>query len=330
MAQKRPSASGQRDYRGADERNAIRLYLQDIGQIPLITPEKEIELAALIKKGDMAARDLMIKSNLRLVVKIAHDYSNFGLPLIDLISEGNIGLIKAVERFDPQKGGKLSTYAAWWIKQSIKRALANQSKTIRLPVHLVDKISKMRRTAMQLQEELGREPTDEEIAEAIQIPVNKVAHLKSVSVRPTSLDAPVGDDDTTQFGDLVGDENAATPFENLRDKTLQADVNRMIEQLDEREAEIIKLRFGLEGRTPQTLEEVGEVFGITRERVRQLQNMALSQMRKAMYDMEKQRTVEEIEEDRREQEKMEVFREFFEKKLGRERKKESKSKSRRS
>lgn len=316
MADKRSSAP-EREHRGPDEHNSIRLYLQDIGQIPLITPEKEIELAAKIKKGDKEARDLMIKSNLRLVVKIAHDYANFGLPLIDLISEGNIGLIKAVERFDPAKGGKLSTYAAWWIKQSIKRALANQSKTIRLPVHLVDKISKMRKVAMQLQEELGREPTDDEIAEAINIPVNKVAHLKSVSVRPTSLDAPVGDDDTTQFGDLVGDENAATPFENLRDKTLQADINAMIEELDEREAKIIKLRFGLEGQTPKTLEEVGEMFGITRERVRQLQNMALSQMRKNMYKMEKQRTIEEIEEDRREKEKMEVFREFFEKKMTR-------------
>ncbi len=303
-----------RDYRGSDERNAIRLYLQDIGQIPLITPQKEIELAAKIKKGDKAARDLMITSNLRLVVKIAHDYANFGLPLIDLISEGNIGLIKAVERFDPQKGGKLSTYAAWWIKQSIKRALANQSKTIRLPVHLVDKISKMRKVGMSLQEELGREPTDDEVAEVLGIPVNKVAHLKSVSVRPTSLDAPVGEDDSTQFGDLVGDENAPTPFENLREKTLQADIRQMIDNLDEREARIIKLRFGLEGNTPKTLEEVGEQFGITRERVRQLQNMALSQMRKNMVKMERQRSIGEIEEERREVEKMEIFREFFEQK----------------
>lgn len=321
MAEKTTTATRNRpkkqkdEPRTADERNSIRLYLQDIGQIPLITPAKEIELAAKIKKGDKDARDLMIKSNLRLVVKIAHDYANFGLPLIDLISEGNIGLIKAVERFDPAKGGKLSTYAAWWIKQSIKRALANQSKTIRLPVHLVDKISKMRKVAMRLHEELGREPTDEEVAEAVQIPVNKVAHLKSVSVRPTSLDAPVGEDDSTHFGDLVGDENAATPFETLRDKTLQADIYSMIGQLDKREAEIIRLRFGLEGNTPKTLEEVGEIFGITRERVRQLQNMALSQMRKNMSKMEKQRTVEEIAEDRREKEKMEVFREFFETKM---------------
>src|SRR6187200_892089 len=162
-----------------DSDTGIKIYLREIGQIPLLTPQQEIDLAAKIKRGDKEARALMIRSNLRLVVKIAHDYSNLGLPLLDLISEGNIGLMKAVERFDPAKGGKLSTYAAWWIKQSIKRALANQSKTIRLPVHLVDKISKMRRTAMQLTEQLGREPSDEELAAELQIPTSKVAHLKS-------------------------------------------------------------------------------------------------------------------------------------------------------
>src|SRR5512140_3461719 len=192
-----------------DSDTGIKIYLREIGQIPLLTPEQEIELAAKIKKGDREARALMIRSNLRLVVKIAHDYANLGLPLLDLISEGNIGLMKAVERFDPAKGGKLSTYAAWWIKQSIKRALANQSKTIRLPVHLVDKISKMRRTAMKLTEELGREPTDEELAIEWQIPTSKVAHLKSVSVRPASRDAPVGDEgDSATFGEIVGDDNA--------------------------------------------------------------------------------------------------------------------------
>src|SRR4026208_1012366 len=195
-----------------DSDTGIKIYLREIGQIPLLTPEQEIELAAKIKVGDKAARSLMIRSNLRLVVKIAHDYANLGLPLLDLISEGNIGLIKAVERFDPRKGGKLSTYAAWWIKQSIKRALANQSKTIRLPVHLVDKISKMRRTAMQLTEQLGREPTDEELAAELQIPTSKVAHLKSVSVRPASLDAPIGEDgDSATFGEIVGDDNAGRP-----------------------------------------------------------------------------------------------------------------------
>ncbi len=203
------------------ERSNLQIYLQEIGKTALLTIEEEIALAKRIRRGDKAARDHMIKANLRLVVKIAMDYKDFGLPLLDLISEGNIGLVKAVERFDPRKGGKLSTYAAWWIKQSIKRALANQSKTIRLPVHLVDKISKMRKTAMQLSERLGREPTDEELAMELQIPTSKVAHLKSVSVRPASLDAPVGEDgDSATFGEIVGDENATSPYDNLRDKNL--------------------------------------------------------------------------------------------------------------
>src|ERR1700756_234503 len=178
-----------------DSETGIKIYLREIMQTPLLTAQQEIELAARIKKGDQKARAWMIKANLRLVVKIAHDYSNLGLPLLDLISEGNLGLMKAVERFDPAKGGKLSTYGAWWIKQSIKRALANQSKTIRLPVHLVDKISKMRRTAMKLQEILGREPTDEELAEELGISTLRVAQMPTAAIRPASLDAPIGDDD---------------------------------------------------------------------------------------------------------------------------------------
>lgn len=295
------------------ERNSIKVYLQEIGRIPLLTPAQEVSLARRIQGGDKDARDLMIKSNLRLVVKIAHDYKDFGLPVLDLISEGNIGLIKAVERFDPEKGGKLSTYAAWWIKQSIKRALANQSKTIRLPVHLVDKISRMRKTAMMLTEELGREPTDEELAEVLELPVNKVSHLKSVSVRPTSLNAPVGEGgDSTEFGEIVGDENSPTPYENLDEKSMKLDLRAMIDDLDDREAKIIKLRFGLEGDTPLTLEEVGQMFGITRERVRQLQNIALSRMRKIMTSNERQHTAEEIEMENRERKRMEVFKEFYE------------------
>jgi len=241
------------------------------------------------------------------------DYKDFGLPLLDLISEGNIGLIKAVERFDPRKGGKLSTYAAWWIKQSIKRALANQSKTIRLPVHLVDKISKMRRTAMALTEQLGREPTDEELAIELQIPTSKVAHLKSVSVRPTSLDAPIGEDgDSATFGDIVGDDNAVSPFESLQERNQNSDINSMVNSLDQREAEIIKLRFGLEGREELTLEEVGKRFHVTRERIRQLEYLALSKMRKAMAKNEAQLSVDEIEEEDRVRQRMEVIREFIE------------------
>lgn len=294
------------------ERSNLQLYLQEIAKTPLLTLEEEFALAKKIRRGDKAARDHMIKANLRLVVKIAMDYKDFGLPLLDLISEGNIGLIKAVERFDPRKGGKLSTYAAWWIKQSIKRALANQSKTIRLPVHLVDKIAKMRRTAMALTEELGREPTDEEIAIELGIPTNKVAHLKSVSVRPASLDAPVGEEsDSATFGDIVGDENAASPFESLRAKNVNADLHAMIESLDPREAEIIRYRFGLDGYDELTLEEVGRRFKVTRERVRQLQNLALSKMRKAIAAHESQRTVDEIEAEKIQVRRMEVIREFI-------------------
>lgn len=300
------------------EKSTIKIYLQEIGKTPLLKPSEEVELAALIQQGDEKARERMIRANLRLVVKIAHDYDGFGLPLLDLISEGNIGLVKAVERFDPQKGGKLSTYAAWWIKQSIKRALANQSKTIRLPVHLVDKIAKMRRMAAELEEELDRAPTNEEIAYAMGMPVNKVAHLKSVSVRPSSLDAPVGEDDSAELGDLIGDENSVNPVDDLQNKNMLGDLKQMIDTLDPREAEIIRLRFGLNGDKPKTLEEVGEMFDITRERVRQLQNIALTRMRKALISVERQRSQEEIEEERREQERMEVLQEFYSETIERE------------
>ena len=272
-------------------------------------------MARRIRRGDKAARDHMISANLRLVVKIAMDYKDFGLPLLDLISEGNIGLIKAVERFDPRKGGKLSTYAAWWIKQSIKRALANQSKTIRLPVHLVDKISKMRKMAMKLSEQLGREPTDEELAIELQIPTSKVAHLKSVSVRPASLDAPIGESgDSGTFGEIVGDENAVSPYEGLRDRNRNSDLNEMVNSLEKREAEIIKLRFGLDGRDELTLEEVGRRFNVTRERIRQLEYLALSKMRRAMAKHEAIRTTEEIDEEDRNRQRMDIIREFIESK----------------
>ena len=264
----------------------IGLYLREIGQVPLLTPQEEVKLAAQIKRGNKKAREKMIKANLRLVVKIAHDFSNYGLPLLDLVSEGNIGLMKAVERFDPKKGGKLSTYASWWIKQSIKRALANQSKTIRLPVHLVDKIGKIRRVAAQMTEELGREPTNEELAEELGLATAKVAHLKNVAVRPASLDAKINADDDTAFGDLVSDERAEDPFAVLRDKDLREEVGDLLDVLDARERKIIAFRFGLGGGKERTLEEVGRKFGVTRERIRQLQNIALLKMRKALRKRE--------------------------------------------
>ena len=273
-----------------DSDTGFQIYLREIARFPLLTVEDEVKLARKIKRGDQEARSLMVRSNLRLVVKIARDYSNYGLPLLDLISEGNIGLMKAVERFDPKKGGKLSTYAAWWIKQSIKRALANQSKTIRLPVHLVDKISKMRRVSNQMTEELGREPTDDELAEEIGLASCKVSALTTASIRPPSLDQPIGEDDSTAFGDLVGDIEAQDPFEMLRDKDLRDEVGDLLEVLDDRERRIINSRFGLDGKKPKTLEEVGEKFHVTRERIRQLQNIALSKLRKALGKKEKPRT----------------------------------------
>jgi RNA polymerase primary sigma factor len=269
-----------------DSDTGIKIYLRDIGRVRLLTPQEEIDLAARIKKGDREARALMIKANLRLVVKIAHDYVNLGLPVLDLVSEGNIGLMKAVERFDPAKGGKLSTYAAWWIKQSIKRALANQSKTIRLPVHLIDKISKMHRVALRMSEELGREPTDDEVAEEIGLSRSKVSQLKTAATRPTSLDAPIGDGDSTEFGEIVGDDDAQTPFELLRDKNLRDELKDLLKVLDERECTIIFQRFGLDGGKPKTLEEVGKRFGVTRERIRQLQNIAVAKLRAALSKKE--------------------------------------------
>jgi len=275
-----------RDRSSYDGDTAIKLYLREIGQVKLLTPQEEIELAARIKKGDKKAREQMIKANLRLVVKIAHDYEGLGLPLLDLINEGNIGLMKAVERFDPAKGGKLSTYGAWWIKQSIKRALANQSKTIRLPVHLVDKISKMRRTAMKLQEVLGREPTDEELAEELGMTASRVAQLRTAAIRPASLDAPIGDEDSNNFSEVVQDENASTPYEQLEEKTVSAMLQEMVKTLDTREATILRYRFGLDGGSEKTLEEVGQKFGVTRERVRQIQNIALAKLRKMIEKFE--------------------------------------------
>lgn len=266
--------------------SGLNRYLREIGRISLLTPQQEIDLAAKIKQGDAAARERMISANLRLVVTIARDYMNLGLPLLDLISEGNIGLTKAVERFDPAKGAKLSTYAMWWIKQSIKRALANQSKTIRLPVHLVDKVAKVRRVSLQVSDELGREPTDDELGEELGIAAEKVARLRSLAIRPASLDAPIADDNSIAFGESVGDENAQTPFEWLRDKDLLDEMDGLLDVLDKREKKIISQRFGLNGGKPKILEEIGRNFGVTRERVRQLQNVALAKLRHALRKRE--------------------------------------------
>ncbi|MCO5068639.1 MAG: sigma-70 family RNA polymerase sigma factor [Kiritimatiellae bacterium] len=274
----------------------VRIYLREIGQTPLLTPEQEIKLAAKIKKGDAEARSLMIRANLRLVVKIAHDYARYGLPLLDLISEGNIGLMKAVERFDPKKGGKLSTYAAWWIKQAIKRALANQSKTIRLPAHLVDKIARMRRVEHHLTERLGREPSVDELAIELQVEPSVVTHWQTVSLKPASLDAPIGNDgDSSEFGDLIGDEKARTPYDEINDQQLKAEVDSLLDRLSPRERDILRYRYGLRDTRVQTLEEIGQRMKVTRERVRQIQNEAVAKLRQMMEENEQIHEPESVE-----------------------------------
>lgn len=294
-----------------DERSPIRSYLDQIGKTPLLTLEEETALARKILKGDEPARIKMIESNLRLVVRIARDYDDFGLPLMDLISEGNFGLIKAVERFDPDKGGKLSTYASWWIKQAIKRALASNGKTIRLPVHMVDRIAQMRRMVAQLTKELEREPTNEEIAQSMEIPISKVVHMKSVANRAASLDQEVGEEGEATLGDLVKDENASSPFENLRSKSDVAEINELLTRLEPREAEVITLRFGLNGESPLTLEEIGEKFKLTRERVRQLQQGALMHLRRIMTERQKMLTADDVLKNQLADARAEVLGEFF-------------------
>jgi len=260
--------------------------MRDAVEVPLLTIAEENSLAARIHRGDSEAREHMIRANLRLVVKIARDYDGFGLPLLDLINEGNIGLMKGVERFDPAKGGKLSTYASWWIKQSIKRALANQSKTIRLPVHLVDKVTKLKRAAHQLQELLGREATDEELADEMDVPVKKIRFWQRASQKTASLDAPLGDDDSSRLADVVPDAESQSPYGTLEEKTTHQMIREFLGILDARELTILKERFGLEGDREKTLDEIGRRFGVTRERIRQLQNIALAKLRRKIEHFE--------------------------------------------
>ena len=275
-----------KDMARLDTDSSVRVYLREIAQTDLLSPSEEVELAARIRAGDRKAREHMIKANLRLVVKIARDYSGLGVPLVDLISEGNIGLMTAVDRFDPRKGAKFSTYGSWWIKQSIKRALANQSKVIRLPTHIVEKISKMRRIALLLSEELGRDPTDDELGEELGIPLRKLALLKRAAQRMTSLDEPVNGDEGVDYSEIIGDEDAVHPLQALADRHLHHQLGDLLETLDEREHLVIGARYGLNGSKPATLEEVGRELGVTRERIRQLQCRALEKMRRALVRKE--------------------------------------------
>jgi RNA polymerase primary sigma factor len=271
----------------AESAETMQVYLREISRAPLLTLEQEADLAKRVQRGDQKAREQMIKANLRLVVKIAKDYDRLGLPLLDLISEGNIGLMNAVGRFDPTKGAKLSTYASWWIKQSIRRALSNQSRTIRLPVHVVEKTSRLNRLVHRLSDQLGREPTDVEVGSQLNLPASKVAQLRTLGIRPTSLDAPIGDDDENRFGDIIEDEAAATPHEQLRTKAMREEIRQHIRHLTPREAEVLRMRFGIDGRGARTLELIGKKFKVTRERVRQVQELALTKLRRRLESLDR-------------------------------------------
>lgn len=263
--------------------STFRAYLRNISKEPLLTREEENELADRIKVGDQEAIDKMVRANLRLVVKIARNYAGLGVPLMDLIAEGNTGLMKAVERFDPSKGGKMSTYGSWWIKQAIKRALTNQSKTIRLPSHLLEKLTRMRKFIHEYHQDNGFEPSNAVIAEHMGVKPGAIAHWKAMSVNPASLDAPIGDEEGGSFSVLISDANSRNGFDILDDIQVRTSMKGLLDHLDDRELKILNYRYGLDGREPETLERVGERFSITRERVRQIQKSALEKL-KGLFD----------------------------------------------
>ena len=282
------SSAASEDPAALGKNDTMKVYMQDIGKISLVTKEEEIELAADIHGDDPVAQEraraILIKANLRLVVKIAHDFKGLGLPLLDLISEGNIGLMRAVEKFDPQKGAKFSSYAAWWIKQSMRRALANQSRTIRIPVQSAGKINKIKSMRLKLAEELGREPTDAEIAERLEFSKRTVSGLRLADLRTFSLHDPIQQGEDGEFQDIIPDNAAQTPERILGDMESVNRLKHLIKELDEREKKILKMRFGLDGEKPKTLEEVSQEIGRTRERVRQIQNQALQRLKGMLFD----------------------------------------------
>jgi RNA polymerase primary sigma factor len=260
--------------------DSVRLYLREIGRVPLLTADEEVELAKRIAKGDKAAKDKMVEANLRLVVSIAKKYIGRGLDLLDLIQEGSSGLLRAVEKFDYTKGFKFSTYATWWIRQAITRAIADQARTIRIPVHMVETINKLIRTQRRLVQELGREPLPEEIAAEMEIDVDKVNHILKIKQEIVSLESPVGDDKDSSLSEFIEDEDRPTPPEVAANQLLKEQVASVLSLLTPREQKILRMRFGLEDGKSHTLEEVGLEFGVTRERIRQIEAKALTKLRK--------------------------------------------------
>ena len=257
----------------------VRMYLREIGKIPLLTPVEEIELAKRVEEGDGEAKKKLIEANLRLVVSIAKKYIGRGLSFLDLIQEGNLGLIRAVEKFDYRKGFKFSTYATWWIRQAITRAIADQARTIRIPVHMVETINKLIRVSRQLVQQLGREPTTEEIAQALGLPPEKVEDIQRIAQEPVSLETPIGEEEDSQLGDFLEDKESPNPEEATAGQLLREQLEEMLDELTEREREVLRLRFGLEDGHAHTLEEVGKRFNVTRERIRQIEAKALRKLR---------------------------------------------------
>ncbi|MBR2527946.1 MAG: RNA polymerase sigma factor RpoD [Blautia sp.] len=257
----------------------VRMYLKEIGKVPLLTADEEIELAQKMEEGDEDAKQRLVEANLRLVVSIAKRYVGRGMLFLDLIQEGNLGLIKAVEKFDYRKGYKFSTYATWWIRQAITRAIADQARTIRIPVHMVETINKLIRVSRQLLQELGREPTPEEIAKEMDMPVERVREILKISQEPVSLETPIGEEEDSHLGDFIQDDNVPVPADAAAFTLLQDQLNEVLETLTDREQKVLRLRFGLDDGRARTLEEVGREFKVTRERIRQIEAKALRKLR---------------------------------------------------
>jgi RNA polymerase primary sigma factor len=258
--------------------DSLRLYLREIGKVPLLTADQEVTLAKRIERGEMAAKTQMIEANLRLVVSIAKGYLGRGLSFLDLIQEGSLGLIRAVEKFDYRKGYKFSTYATWWIRQAVTRAIADKARTIRIPVHMVEKLNKVVHIERQLVQRLGREPQPEEIADELEITTEEVREILRMAQLPVSLEKPVGDDEDSSLGDFVPDDQAESPFDTASLSLRREDIDYALASLPQRERQVIELRFGLTGEQPLTLEEVGREFGVTRERIRQIENTTLKKL----------------------------------------------------
>ena len=270
--------------------DALQLFLKDIGRVPLLTAAQEVELAKRIERGEHAAKQAMVEANLRLVVSIAKKYRNQGLPFLDLIQEGTIGLVRAAEKFDYRKGFKFSTYATWWIRQAVARALADKARTIRMPVHVVEKLNKIGRIERKLLSEVGREPTIEEIAKELELDPDEVEHIKRSAQAPISLEKPVGDEEESEFGHFLADESALAPDEAAETALRKETLARVLQTLALRERRVLEMRYGLDGQHPRTLDEVGRTFNVTRERVRQIENQCLKKLQ-ALAETQKLRDV---------------------------------------